>query len=120
MNFFCFQKVELPAYSSTKHSHIAHQIRVAHQAEPSCDIKIGNLQGLKVGSDVLLDNFLNILDRMNLKYGIHATQDCQLGHRYDTRGFLSSKVQLNLLLVGSQSPNSSVCIPAILKLNKCF
>ena len=42
---FCFKKVELPAYSSTEHSHIAHQIRVALQAESSCDVKICNLQG---------------------------------------------------------------------------
>ena len=57
--------MELPACSSTDHSHIAHQIRIAQQAQTSCDVKIGNLQDLKVGSDVLLDNFLNILDRKN-------------------------------------------------------
>ena len=50
--------MELPVYSSTEHSHIADQNRVAPQAESSCDIKIGNLQGLKVGGDVLLHNFL--------------------------------------------------------------
>ena len=81
--FFCFQIEELPAYSSTEHSHIS------YQAESSCNVKIGNLQGLKAGSDDLLDNFLNILDRMNLECGrLCATQDCQSGHRYDTSGFL--------------------------------
>ena len=38
----------------------------------------------KAGSDVLLDNFLNILDRRNLKCGVYVTQDCRSGH---TRGF---------------------------------
>ena len=83
-----FNTVELPAYPSAEHSHIAHQIKVAWQAKSSCDVKIGDLQGLNAGSDVLLDNFLNILDRINLKCGIYATQDCWSGHRYDTRGFL--------------------------------
>ena len=86
--FLCFQKVELPAYSSTGHSHIAHQIRVAQQAKTSSDNKIGNLQGLKAGSDLLHENFLNMLDIMNLKCGMYATQDCQSGHRYDVRQFL--------------------------------
>ena len=76
IDIFCFHKVELPAYSLTEHSHIAHQIRVAPQAKTICDVKIGNLQGLKAGSDVLLDNFLDILDRMSLKCGMYATQDC--------------------------------------------
>ena len=58
MIFFCFQITELPAYSSTEHSYIAHQISVACQAKSSCDVKIGNFQGLKAGSNVLLDNFL--------------------------------------------------------------
>ena len=80
--------MELPAYSSTKHSHIAHQTRVARQAKSRCDVQMGNLYGLKAGSDVLLDNFLNILDRMNLKCGIYATQDCRSGYRYDARRFL--------------------------------
>ena len=53
MIIFCFQKVELPAFSSTEHSHIAHQIRVAPQTESSSDVKIGNLQGLKADSDAL-------------------------------------------------------------------
>ena len=52
-------------------------MRIARQAKSSCDVKIGNLQGLKAGSDLLLDNFL-----------MHATQDCRSGHRYYTMGFL--------------------------------
>ena len=79
--FFCFEKVELPACSSTEHSHIAHQIRVVQQAQSSCDVKISNLQSF----NVLLDNFLNILDRMNMKCGMYVTQNCRSGH---TRGFL--------------------------------
>ena len=47
------------------------QWNIAQQAESSCDVKIGNLQGLKASSGVLLDNFLNILDRMNLKCGMY-------------------------------------------------
>ena len=80
--------MELPAYSLTEHNRIAHPIREAWQAESSCDVKIGNLQGLKAGSDVLLDNFLNKLDRVNLKCSMYATHDYQLGHSYDTWGFL--------------------------------
>ena len=57
-----FKKWQLPAYSSTEHSQIAHQIRVVRKVESSCDVKIGNLQGLKTGSGVLLDNFPNILE----------------------------------------------------------
>ena len=64
---------------------ILHTKSGKQQTKSSCDVKINNLQGLKAGSDVLLDNFLNILDRMNLKYGIYAAQGCQLGHRY--KGF---------------------------------
>ena len=60
MKFFVFKKWNLPTYSSTEH--ITHKIRVAQQVKPSCDIKIRNLQGLKVGSRVLLDNFFNKLD----------------------------------------------------------
>ena len=78
----------MPADFSTQHSRIAHQIRVAQQAKPSCDVKISNLQGLKAGSDISLCNFLNKLDRLNLECGMCATQDCQSGHRSDTRGFL--------------------------------
>ena len=79
MNFF-----------SNEHSHIAHQIRVVSQAKSSCDVKIDNLKCLQSGSDVLLDNFLNILDRMNLKCGMYVTEDYQSGHNYDTRGISST------------------------------
>ena len=57
---FSLKKVELPAYSLTEHSHIVHQIIVARQAKSCCDVKIGNLQGLKAGTDVLLDNFMKM------------------------------------------------------------
>ena len=57
-------------------------------AKSSCYVKIGNLQGLKAGGDDLLDNFLNIIERMNLKCGMYATQDCRSGHRCDTSEFL--------------------------------
>ena len=66
--------MHLPAYSSTKHTYVAHEIRVAQQAKFSCDVEIDNLEYLKAGIDVLLDNFLNILDRMNLKCGMYSTQ----------------------------------------------
>ena len=45
--------------------------------KPSRDVKIGNLHGLKSGSNVLLDNFLNIVDGMNLKCDMYAIQDCR-------------------------------------------
>ena len=91
---FSFQKSGIAAYSPTEHSHISYQIRVAQQAEANyCDEKIGNLDGLKAGSDVLLDNFLDIYclickDRINLKCSMYATQGCQSGHRHNRREFL--------------------------------
>ena len=53
--------MKLPAYTSIEHSDIVHEIMVADKLKSNCDVKIGNLQGLKAGSDVLLD----ILDKMN-------------------------------------------------------
>ena len=46
-------------------------MRVVQQAKSSCDVKIGNKQGLKAGNDVLLDNIFDILARMNLKFCIY-------------------------------------------------
>ena len=57
--------------------HVAHQIKVTGQAESNCNVKIGSLYSLKAGSNVLLDNFHSIVDRMNLKCGLYATQDCR-------------------------------------------
>ena len=59
MKFLYFQKVELPAYSSTEYNHVAHQ----NQGSLTSQIQLcqnNNLQGLKAISDVLLDNFINI------------------------------------------------------------
>ena len=55
--------------------------------------KIGNLQCLKAGSDILLDNVFNILDRMNLKCGIvqfktaNQAIDMIQGHFYERYNF---------------------------------
>ena len=70
MTFFCFQKCGIASLFLNSPSHIAHQISIAGQAESRCDVKIGNLQGLKAGGDVLFDNFLNMLDKINLKCGV--------------------------------------------------
>ena len=103
-NFFFFKKVELPAYSSTEHSH---QIRVARQVESSNDVKVGNMWGLKAGSYVLLDNFLDIADRMGQKCGMYVTQDGQSGHRYNTR-FIT--IQYNTRFLWKvQLPHGQLC-----------
>ena len=39
-------------------------------------------------SGCLRDNFRNIVDRMNLKWSMYATQDCLLEHKCDTKRFL--------------------------------
>ena len=55
--------------------------------------KIGNLQCLKAGSDILLCNVFNILDRMNLKCGIvqfktaNQSIDKIQGHFYERYNF---------------------------------
>ena len=78
--------MELPAYSSREHSQLSIKLGQFDKLNPVV-MSVVNLQGLKAGSGILLDNFL---DRTILKCGMDASQDCRSGHRYDTRGFLKS------------------------------
>ena len=75
------------AYSSTEHGHIAHQTRVAQQAKSCCGVKMGNLQGLKADSYVLLDSFLNIKDRTKLKCDMQLKTDMIQGAFYERYNF---------------------------------